>query len=325
MTDKKNSNKSELILSKNRSMAIKSSGLVKRGLELIDRGKKRRVEVLIGDSRSEGIGDLISDFIKEKTKDKYDLKISFSHIGEEILRLAQNGEVDIFILLLNNINAGLIPTARARFEKSLQLSNKIKSTYGKPVIALSGFHGDPYATKAKQATDFFFPQPAKLDDLMEAFEKCLSMLLMKAPTSKKKQKDIVDIESKNGPPKILIVDDDESMRKVLNEFLVNHGYQAYSATTNDDALTYLKNEDIDVVITDITHPGADGLELTRRVKTLYNADVIVISGAILHKFHSPEECFDAGASAVLAKPAKVVDILDTVKNLLKKGGNRDRA
>jgi hypothetical protein len=185
MIDKQDPNKSELILSRNRSLAIKSSGLVKRGLELIDKGKKRRVEVLIGDDSS--IGDTISEYIKKNTKDKYDLKIRFNHIGEEILRFAENGEIDIFILNLNNINAGLIPTASDRIEKSLPLSNKIKSTYGKPVIALSGFHGDPYATKGKQASDFFFTMPAKLDDLMEAFEKCLSMI-SRAKTTPSKAK-----------------------------------------------------------------------------------------------------------------------------------------
>lgn len=176
MTDKQHPKKSELILSKNRSLAIKSSGLVKRGLELIDRGKKRRVEVLIGDWNS-GIGDAISAFLIKKTKDKFDLKIRFSCFGEEILDLAENGEIDIFILILNNL---ITPSANAplkgRLENSIQLSAHIKTTYGRPVIGLSGWLEDSYVMRAKQAADFFFPLPAKLVDLMEAFEKCLSML-----------------------------------------------------------------------------------------------------------------------------------------------------
>jgi len=119
-------------------------------------------------------------------------------------------------------------------------------------------------------------------------------------------------------PKILIVDDDVSIRNVLNEYFANHGFQAYTTSTSDEALNCLVNRNIDIVISDINRPGVDGLEFMRRVKTFCNADFIILSGTILHKFHPPEECFDAGASAVFAKPAKLVDILDTVKSILKK-------
>jgi hypothetical protein len=53
------------------------------------------------------------------------------------------------------------------------------------------------------------------------------------------------------------------------------------------------------------------------VKTSYNADVIVLSGTI-PEFHTPEECYDAGASAAIKKPAKLVDILETVKSMMNK-------
>lgn len=122
---------------------------------------------------------------------------------------------------------------------------------------------------------------------------------------------------KEKPSKVLIVDDEKSIRSTLSEFLANNGYQTYSASTNAQALMCLKKENIDIVITDISHPGLDGLQLTRRVKASYNADVIVLSGTI-PQFNTPKECYDAGACAVSKKPAKLVDILDTVKSILKK-------
>ena len=106
-------------------------------------------------------------------------------------------------------------------------------------------------------------------------------------------------EIKEKPSKVLIVDDEESLRKVLKEFLSNHGYEIYIACTSDEALNCLVNRNIDIVISDINRPDVDGLEFMRRVKTFCNADFIILSGTILHKFHPPEECFDAGASAVL--------------------------
>ncbi len=114
----------------------------------------------------------------------------------------------------------------------------------------------------------------------------------------------------------MIFDDEESLRKILKEYLDNHGYQTYLASSSDDALKYLKKENIDVVITDFRHPGLDGLQLTRRIKASYNADVIVLSGTI-PEMNTPEECFDAGASAAIKKPAKLVDLLDTIKIILR--------
>jgi CheY-like chemotaxis protein len=125
-------------------------------------------------------------------------------------------------------------------------------------------------------------------------------------------------DTKEKPPKILIVDDDKSTRKAISEFLVDNGYQTYFAATNVNALEYLENENIDVVITDINHPGEDGLELTRKIKKFYKADVIVHSGAILNKIRTPRECYDEGATAVFAKPAKLVDFLDTIKIISRK-------
>jgi DNA-binding NtrC family response regulator len=132
-------------------------------------------------------------------------------------------------------------------------------------------------------------------------------------------------ETKEKPLKILIVDDDESVRNVLQDYFANQGFQTFSASNNDDALECLKKENIDIVTTDINHYGAgDGLELTRTVKAICNANVIILSGNI-PDFPTPEECFDAGASAAIKKPAKLDYILDTIEGILQKGDNKDRA
>lgn len=122
---------------------------------------------------------------------------------------------------------------------------------------------------------------------------------------------------KQETPKILIVDDDVSIRGVLNEYLINHGCQTYLAKTSDDALDILLSEKIDIVITDINRPSVNGFEFLARMKAFCLADFIVLSGTI-PEIITPEQCFDAGASAAMKKPGKLEDILDTVKSLLKK-------
>lgn len=174
MSDEPKPNKSELIPSINRSLARKKSGLVKRGLELIYELQNQQVRVLIGNF-DDAINDLFSELIKEVIKNKYDLKVVLSFYGEEILELADKESVDIFILIISNIRFRPFYPPQERMEKSLQLINQIKRTYGRPVIVLSGL-GENYSSliaRAKIAADFFFPLPCAPVAFMEAIEKCL--------------------------------------------------------------------------------------------------------------------------------------------------------
>ena len=125
------------------------------------------------------LGDLISELIKEASKNRFDPKIGIYFYGEKLLEIAEKSEIDIFILVLNNFR--FIPDlpVQDRLQNSLNLINQIKSKYGKPVIVLSG-RLDDYSsllTKVKLAADFFFfLLPFKLTAFLEAIEKCFDML-----------------------------------------------------------------------------------------------------------------------------------------------------
>jgi len=170
-------NKGELIPSINRSLAIKRSGLVKRGLDLIHELKKQQVRVLIG-NLNDPLNDLLSAIMKEVIKNKYDLKLGSSSYGEEMVELAENGAIDIFILIMENILFSSGDSVGDRLVKSVQLVTQIKAAYGRPVIVLTGLttrHSSLMA-KAKLAADFFFPIPFQPVAFMEAFQRCLEML-----------------------------------------------------------------------------------------------------------------------------------------------------
>ncbi len=177
MSDEPKPNKSELIPSINGSLARKKSGLAKRGLELVRELKTREVQVVIG-NLDDTLTDILSGFIKKVIKDRYDLKLRSFFYGEELLEFAENGAVDLFILILNNIRFRPFCPPQERMEKSLQLINQIKRTYGRPVIVLSGL-GENYSSliaRAELAADFFFPLPCAPVVFMEAIEKCCNML-----------------------------------------------------------------------------------------------------------------------------------------------------
>ncbi len=115
--------------------------------------------------------------------------------------------------------------------------------------------------------------------------------------------------------RILIVDDDAGIRDTMHEFIGMSGYEAMAAASAEDALDILNAKDADVVITDISLPGMDGLELTDRIKKNYDADVIVITGYSAD--YSYQEAISKGASDFLFKPVRFAELLLRLKRVLK--------
>ncbi len=79
--------------------------------------------------------------------------------------------------------------------------------------------------------------------------------------------------------KILLVDDEEGIRKVLGISLADAGYDVLTAASGEDALEIFRRESPSIVLTDIKMPGMDGIELLRRIKEEEpDAEVIMITG-----------------------------------------------
>lgn len=79
--------------------------------------------------------------------------------------------------------------------------------------------------------------------------------------------------------KILLVDDEEGIRKVLGISLSDSGYQVFTATSGEEALHIFKDQNPHIVLTDIKMPGMDGIELLQKMKQENpDAEVIMITG-----------------------------------------------
>lgn len=114
---------------------------------------------------------------------------------------------------------------------------------------------------------------------------------------------------------ILIVDDDDAIRFLMNEFVEMVGYKAFMASNGEEALDILKENDVDVVLTDIMMPGIDGLELTGKIKKIYDVEVIVMTG--YSGDYSYENAVDKGASDFVFKPVRFEELLLRIKRVLK--------
>ena len=79
--------------------------------------------------------------------------------------------------------------------------------------------------------------------------------------------------------KLLLVDDEEGIRKVLGIALSDSGYKVFTAENGEDALTVFRKETPPIVLTDIKMPGMDGIELLKKIKHENpDTEVIMITG-----------------------------------------------
>lgn len=78
--------------------------------------------------------------------------------------------------------------------------------------------------------------------------------------------------------RILVVDDEVSVRESLHDWLKDSGHEVFTAANGGEALEIVKDKKPEIVITDLVMPGMDGLELTKKVKELFpDIEVIVIT------------------------------------------------
>ncbi len=100
---------------------------------------------------------------------------------------------------------------------------------------------------------------------------------------------------------ILVVDDEPNYLIVLSELLREEGYEVLTAGSGGDGLRIVKENDIDLVVTDMRMPGMDGLELLRTVKSL-NRDLPVVMITAFGEVEKAVGAMKAGAYNYLTKP-----------------------
>lgn len=118
--------------------------------------------------------------------------------------------------------------------------------------------------------------------------------------------------------KILLIDDDELILKVINRILTKEGYEVRTANNGKDALEIIEKEKFDMVITDLMMPYSNGFEVISKFKQHPNAagvPVVVISSVGTE--NAVKEGLNIGADDYLRKPIMPDELLIRVKRLLK--------
>ncbi|MFQ5709788.1 MAG: sigma-54-dependent transcriptional regulator [bacterium] len=116
--------------------------------------------------------------------------------------------------------------------------------------------------------------------------------------------------------KLLVVDDEKTIRDSLREVLTEEGYHCDSAAEGEAAVQKVSEENFDLVVTDLRLPGIDGLAVLKKTLEVSPQTLVVIITA----YASVETAVDAlkqGASDYLVKPLILDDVLFRIKHLLK--------
>lgn len=120
---------------------------------------------------------------------------------------------------------------------------------------------------------------------------------------------------------ILIVDDDEQIRKLLGDFFSQHGLVPHLAENGQVMQSILNKETIDLVILDIMMPGEDGLSLCRTLRKTSNIPIIMLTaiGEEVDRIVGLE----MGADDYIAKPFSPRELLARVKAILRRTSNSE--
>jgi len=123
--------------------------------------------------------------------------------------------------------------------------------------------------------------------------------------------------------KILVVDDEPQIARVLKTTLTTRGYSVRTASDGDDALLVMKSWTPDLVITDLRMPNMDGVALCRHVRAKSGTPIIVLS--VRNEERSKVEALDAGADDYVTKPFSVDELLARVRAALRRASEPNQA
>ncbi|MFA6001680.1 MAG: response regulator [Thermoleophilia bacterium] len=126
--------------------------------------------------------------------------------------------------------------------------------------------------------------------------------------------------------RILVVDDNDDVRRLVKKVLVMSGHAVMEAAFGQEALTIAEAEIPDLILMDIRLPGElNGLETTRRIKedpALARVPVVALTASVLEQDRM--QALAAGCSGFIGKPIDINDLPGMVDTFISRGVSKPR-
>ncbi len=120
--------------------------------------------------------------------------------------------------------------------------------------------------------------------------------------------------------RIMVVDDDPQIRRVLRTALVAQGYEVVDARNGEEALETLRDEKVDLVILDMNMPGMSGQETCRLMRS--SSDIVIIMLTVRDAESDKVEALDAGADDYMTKPFSSPELLARIRAAFRRAPGR---
>lgn len=119
--------------------------------------------------------------------------------------------------------------------------------------------------------------------------------------------------------KILVIDDEETIREVVSRYLIREGYQVSEAADGFEALDSIKNDPPDLIVLDLMLPGIDGLTLTEHLRRDREIPIIMLTakGEPTDRIRG----LDLGADDYITKPFSPQEVVSRVRAVLRRSGS----
>ena len=117
--------------------------------------------------------------------------------------------------------------------------------------------------------------------------------------------------------RILVVEDNDTNRRLLKILLEAKEYEVVEADTGEAAMSYLKNQKPDLILMDIQLPKTDGLALTRKIRGnvgMRNIPIVAVTAYAMKG--DRERILEAGCDAYISKPIDTRELPRLIANLL---------
>jgi two-component system KDP operon response regulator KdpE len=121
--------------------------------------------------------------------------------------------------------------------------------------------------------------------------------------------------------RILVVDDEPQITRVLRTSLQSSGYEVVLARDGMEALERFRENTPDLIITDLSMPEMDGIELTREVRRMADTPIIVLS--VREQDTMKVAALDEGADDYITKPFSIQELLARVRAQLRRVARQD--